>query len=108
MRRICKVFAIFITFYISNALAFDVISACRQPAANGKDTDLLLNLVCKSDVDCWPDPDNVELEFIDEGIGNAINNMVWIDKKGNLFKDAPNNHPIQAVWDMAQTGKVIA
>ncbi len=85
----------------SSAAAIDVLAACRFEAP--KYSAVLLDLRCPSANECWPDPDDVSIEFLgQDGESYAIDDMAWLDAKGRASSKAPDGYPARAVWSMPQ------
>jgi len=84
--------------------AVEVLGGCQQPAGEG--TTVLLDLVCTSSADCWPDPDDVDLQYADGKIPDwGFNNLVWIGPDGKVLKAPPETFPQRAVWDLSNWEK---
>jgi hypothetical protein len=77
--------------------AVEVLAACKQPSPPG--TAILLDLACRSEEDCWADPDDVDLVYPGGEIsGWAIDDMVWIGRDGKAARSLDEGYPARAIW----------
>ena len=108
MLRIIRVMSLLAALFpLSPAQAIDVLGGCRE--VTSQDTLLLLNLNCRDEEDCWPDPDDVHIADAKTGeaADSGINNMVWLDKNGEILDDMPETYPLRAIWDMSATHRIL-
>ena len=82
------------------AHAVDVRGGCLENTPTGQR--MLLDLECRTDDDCWPDPDDVTLFDVarNEDLNIALSDMVWLDANGDILDDIPDGFPVRAVWHM--------
>ena len=65
---------------------------------------MLLDLSCKTGIDCWPDPDDVDLAgFFGKRkvYQNRVDDMLWIKPDGTATLENPTEFPVRAVWIFA-------